>query len=80
MFGISTAVAVSLIIVLATRTGSTTGECDQSLYYGNCSKVSNTFLFLFSSKVLVIRAGIHGKLVKIANREDPDQIASSEAV
>ena len=37
---------------------------------------------LFSSvlKMLVIRAGIHKKLVRIANREDPDQNASSEAV
>ena len=27
-----------------------------------------------------IRAGIHKMLVRIANREDPDQTASSEAV
>ena len=30
--------------------------------------------------MLVIRAGIHKMLVRIANREDPDQTASSEAV
>ena len=40
----------------------------------------NTFLFLFSNKMLVFRAGIHKMLVRIANREDPDQTASSEAV
>ena len=27
--------------------------------YSKCSKISNTFLFLFSNKMLVIRAGIH---------------------
>ena len=45
--------------------------------YGNCSKVSNTFLFLFSSKLLVIRAGINKILVTIANMEDPDQTAEA---
>ena len=48
--------------------------------YGNCSKISNTFLYLFSIKMLVFRAGIHKMLLIIANREDPDQTASSEAV
>ena len=48
--------------------------------YGKCSKISNTFLFLFSNKMLVFRAGIHKFLVRVANREDPDQTASSEAV
>ena len=47
---------------------------------GKCSKISNTFCFLLSKKIWVIRAGIHKLLVKIANREDPDQTASSEAV
>ena len=28
------------------------------LWYRKCSKISNTFLFLFSNKMLVIRAGI----------------------
>ena len=31
-------------------------------------------------QVLVNRAGIHKMLVRIANREDPDQTASEEAV
>ena len=47
--------------------------------YGECSKISNTFLILFSNKMLIIRAGIHNILVRIANLEDPDQTAS-EAV
>ena len=48
--------------------------------YSKCSKISNTFLFLFSNKMLVIRTGIHKMLVRIADREEPDQTASSEAV
>ena len=48
--------------------------------YGKCPKISNTFLFLFSNKMLVVRAGVHKMLVRIANREDPDLTASSEAV
>ena len=39
-----------------------------------------TLLFLFSNKMLVIRAGIYKFLVRISNREDLDQTASSEAV
>ena len=35
-----------------------------------------TLLFLFSNKMMVI----HKMLIRIANREDPDQTASSEAV
>ena len=35
---------------------------------------------LISSKILMIRAGIHKMFVRIANREDPDQTASSEAI
>ena len=38
-----------------------------------CSKIPNTFLFLFSNKMMVICAGIHKLLVWLANREDPDQ-------
>ena len=49
-------------------------------WYGKCSEILNTFLFLFAAKMLVIRAGIHKTLVRLANREDPDQTASSEAV
>ena len=30
--------------------------------------------------MLIIRAGIHQMLVRIANSEDPDQTASEEAV
>ena len=44
----------------------------------NGLKFRNNFLFLFSNKILVIRAG--KMFVIIANREDPDQTASSEAV
>ena len=42
-----------------------------------CSKITKKNLFLFSNKMLVIRAGIHIMHVRIANREDPDQTASS---
>ena len=45
--------------------------------YRKCSKISNTFLFLFSIKMLILKAGIHKMLVRIANREDPDLTASS---
>ena len=37
-------------------------------------------LLLFSNKMLVFMAGIHKMLDRLANREDPDQTASSEAV
>ena len=40
---------------------------------GKCSKISNTFLLLFSNRMLVIKAGINEMFVRIANREDPDQ-------
>ena len=49
-------------------------------FYGKCAKISNTFLFLFSNKIMVTRTGIHKMLVGIAKREDPDQTASSDAV
>ena len=48
--------------------------------YFACSKISNTFLFLFASEMYVIRAGIHKMLIRIANRENANQTASSEAV
>ena len=55
----------------------------QELAYGKhlnyIYKILNDFLVLLSNKMLVIRAGIHKMLVRIANREDPDQTAS-EAV
>ena len=44
------------------------------MIYGKCAKISNTFLFLFASKMF-IRARIHKMIVRIANREDPDQTA-----
>ena len=49
-------------------------------WYGKCSKIWNTLLFLFYNKLVAIRAGINKMLVRIANREDPDQTASSEAI
>ena len=39
-----------------------------------------TLFFMFSNKILAIRAGIHKILVRISNRQYPDQTASSEAV
>ena len=48
--------------------------------HSKCSKISNTFLFLFSYKMLGYNAGIHKMIVRIANREDHDQTASEEAV
>ena len=39
-----------------------------------------TLFSLFSTKLLVIKAGIHKMLVRIANSEDTDQTDSSEAV
>ena len=47
---------------------------------GKCYKISNFFLFLFSNKIFVFMDRTHKMLVRIANREDPDQTASSEAV
>ena len=52
---------------------------EKKFYYGKCSKFLNTFLLLFSIKMLVIRAGIRKILARIANRTDPDQTASSGA-
>ena len=46
----------------------------------NILKLLTLFFFLFSNEMLVSRAGIHKMLVKIANREDPDLTASSEAI
>ena len=42
---------------------------------GKCHKVRTLLSFWF-----VIVAGIHKMLVRITNREDPDQTASSETV
>ena len=48
--------------------------------YSKCSKISNIFLVPFANIMLIIEAEICKMLVRIANREDPDQTASSEAV
>ena len=48
--------------------------------YTLITKVSNTYLFFFSNKIVTIRAGMSKMLVRIANREDPGQTASAEAV
>ena len=43
--------------------------------YGKFSKILNTLLFLFSSKMLFIRVGMYKMLVRLANSEDPDENA-----
>ena len=43
-------------------------------------KFRTLFSFCYSNKMLVTWAGIHKMLVRMVNREDPDQTASSEAV
>ena len=46
--------------------------------YGKCSKISNSFLVLFSNKIKAfIKAGTSKMLVSIANRENLDQTAFS---
>ena len=50
-----------------------------SYIYSKCSKISNTFLFLFT-KIYVSYQGRHSQIVRIANRKGPDPTASSEAV
>ena len=55
-----------------------------SIHKGNFITVNvlkyGTLLFLFSTKMFVISAETRKMLVRIANREDPGQTASSEAV
>ena len=50
---------------------------------GKCSKNANTFLFLSPIRILFFRPGIQRNTcqnnLRIANREEPDQTASSEA-
>ena len=48
--------------------------------YCVCSKMSNTFIFLFATEMYVIRAGIQKMLVRIANSKDDNPTASSGAV
>ena len=52
---------------------NSTAAKTRKYYYCKCSKISNTFLFPFSNKMLVIGAGFHKMFVRISNREDPDQ-------
>ena len=40
--------------------------------------IVSTLLFLYLNKMLVFRAEIYFMLVRIANKKDPDQTASSE--
>ena len=54
-------------------------DFEKKFYDGKCSKILNTFLLLFSIKMLVIKAGIRNILARIVNRTDPDQTASSGA-
>ena len=46
----------------------------------NVLKISNTFLFLLSNKLLVFRAGIYKMIVRIANWDDPDLLKQSDLV
>ena len=46
---------------------------------GNVLKFRTLFSFCSHNKMLVIMAGIHKMLVKIANMEDPDQNSSSDS-
>ena len=48
----------------------------ENLLYGKCSKNWNTFLFLFSNKMLVFGVRSHEMLVKLGNKEDSNQTAS----
>ena len=44
--------------------------------HGKCSKISNSFSLSILNEILIIRAGSHKMLARIANRGDPDQTAS----
>ena len=46
----------------------------------NALKFQKTFLFLISNKMFIFRPVIFKMPVRIANRDDSDQTASSEAV
>ena len=48
------------------------------MFYGKCSKILNTFLFLFSHEISVIGAGIDKIFVGIAKSSSPNQTASSD--
>ena len=42
--------------------------------FGKGCTVPNTFLYLFSNEVLVIKAGILKMLLRVVNKKNPDQI------
>ena len=44
---------------LSYNTSSILLKIDNIIHYGKCSKISHTFLFLFSNKMLVFRVAIH---------------------
>ena len=74
---------ISYILSIINQGRNHTQQIENNTYNNGmfkCSKIPNTFLFLFWDKVLVFMAEIHKMLVRIANREDPDQTASSEEV
>ena len=67
------------------RGGRGIGVQNPSVHYkqvkaSKYSKTLSSFLFLFSNKMLVFRAGTHKMLARIANRKYPDRTASEEAV
>ena len=66
--------------VLQDKNSSTLSVPTVSIFTVRCSKILSSFLFLFSNEMLIIWTGIHKMLIRIANREDSDQTASSEAV
>ena len=49
-------------------------------FWKSHGRLKCTFLLFSNEIMLVLRARIHKMLFRIANREDPDQTASSEAV
>ena len=53
---------IRFVFVLKVIPFKVPGTCMHS--YGKCSNISDTFLFLFFDKMLVIRAGIHKMHVK----------------
>ena len=61
------------VMVLHLHVNLNANDDDDVYIYSKCSKLSNTFLFLFSNKMLVFRTENHKMLVRITNREDPDQ-------
>ena len=52
-------------------------ELAREKWVRKCSKISNTFLYLYFKEMLVIRTGIHKMHVRIANKKDPDKTAAA---